>query len=142
MTEASPSGTLTTSTTKEGHMALPGSSSSPSVASLHLTFSGHIAVEFLVGVALGAAPFIFGFDSGATIVSVALGVATATIAISTRAGGRAISAHQAWDRALVSILFVTSVVSALMDIGADTAVFAAATVIEAGLAMITRYVAE
>jgi hypothetical protein len=108
----------------------------------HFTFSAHVAVEFLVGVALGAAPFVFDFDDGATIASLAFGVAIATGALSTSVAGHAISAHHAWDRGLVVLLLVATVVSAVADIGIVTAVFAAAAVIEGVLLAITRYIPE
>jgi hypothetical protein len=108
----------------------------------HFTFAAHVAVEFLVGVALGAAPFVFDFDDGATIVSLAFGVAIATGALSTSVAGHAISAHRAWDRGLVALLLAATVVSAVADIGIDTAVFAAAAVIEGALLAITRYIPE
>jgi hypothetical protein len=108
----------------------------------HFTFSAHVAVEFLVGVALGAAPFVFDFDDGATIASIAFGVAIATAALSTNVVGHAISAHHAWDRGLVVLLLVATVVSAVVDIGIETAVFAAAAAIEGALLAITRYVPE
>jgi hypothetical protein len=108
----------------------------------HFTFSAHVAVEFLVGVALGAAPFVFDFDDGATIVSLAFGVAIATGALSTSVVGHAISAHHAWDRGLVVLLLAATVVSAVADIGVDTAVFAAAAVIEGALLTITRYIPD
>jgi hypothetical protein len=108
----------------------------------HFTFSAHVAVEFLVGVALGAAPFVFDFDDGAMIASLGFGVAIATGAMSTSVVGRSISAHQAWDRGLVVLLFLATVVSAVVDIGIETAVFAAAAVIEGTLLAITRYIPE
>lgn len=101
-----------------------------------------MAVEFLVGVALGVAPFVFDFDDGATIASLAFGVAIATVALSTSIAGHAISAHRAWDRTLVVLLLAAAVVSAIVDMGADTAVFAAVAVIEGAILAVTRYIAE
>jgi hypothetical protein len=43
---------------------------------------------------------------------------------------------------LVVLLLVATVVSAVVDIGIETAVFAAATVIEGALLAITRYIPE
>jgi hypothetical protein len=108
----------------------------------HLTFSAHVAVEFLLGVALAVAPFVFDFDDGATIVSVAYGVATATAAISTGNVGHGIAFHLGWDRLLALLLLLTAVVSAIVDIGIDTAVFLAAALIEGVTLAITRYVPE
>ena len=108
----------------------------------HFTFPAHVAVEFLVGVALAVAPLVFDFDDGATIVSLAFGVATATGAMSTGISGHGISLHHAWDRLLVPLLLVTAVVSAITDIGIETAVFTAAALIEGVMLAITRYVPE
>lgn len=108
----------------------------------HFTFSAHVALEFLVGVALAAAPFVFDFDGGATIVSVGFGVATATAAISTGTAGHGIAFHRGWDRLLALSLLLAAVVSAVVDIGIDTAVFFAAALIEGVMLAITRYVPE
>jgi hypothetical protein len=108
----------------------------------HFTFSAHIAVEFLVGVALGAAAFVFDVDDGAMIALLAFGVATATAAMSTSIVGHRISVHRAWDQLLVLLLFVAALVSAIADLGIETAVFLVAALIEAALLAVTRYVPE
>jgi hypothetical protein len=108
----------------------------------HLTFAAHVALEFLLGVAVAVAPFPFDFDDGATIVSLALGVAIATVAISTQVTGGSITTHEMWDRGMFILLCVAAIVSAIADIGADTAVWAVAAAIEAALLSFTRYVSE
>lgn len=108
----------------------------------HLTFGGHVALELILGLALAVAPFIFDFDNGPTIVSLALGVATLSAALSTSVVGGAIATHQAWDRGLLVLLVVAAVISAIADAGADTAVFAVAAAIEATLLATTRYTPE
>jgi hypothetical protein len=108
----------------------------------HFNFSAHIAAEFLVGVAVAVAPLVFDFDEGATVASVAFGVAIATGALSTSISGYTISLHRAWDRALVVLLVVAVVVSAIVDVGVETAVFATAALIEGVMLAITRYVPD
>jgi hypothetical protein len=108
----------------------------------HFTFSAHVAAEFLVGVAVAVAPLVFDFDDGATIAAVAFGVAIATGALSTGIGGHAIPFHRSWDRVLVLLLLVAALVSAIVDIGIETAVFAAAALIEGVMLAITRYVPD
>jgi hypothetical protein len=105
----------------------------------HLAFAGHVAIEFLLGVALALSPLVFDFPEGPTIAAVTLGVIIATIAISTNIRGQAISAHHGWDRGIVIVLIATAVVSAIIDPGVETAVFAAAAVCEAILLAVTRY---
>lgn len=108
----------------------------------HFTFPAHVAAEFLVGVAVAVAPLVFDFDDGATIAAVAFGVAIATGALSTGIGGHAIPFHRAWDRVLVFLLLVAAVVSAIVDIGIDTAVFAAAALVESVMLAVTRYIPD
>jgi hypothetical protein len=107
-----------------------------------LPFSAHIGIEFLLGAALAVSPFLFDFDGGVTVVSLVLGVAAMTVALSTQIGGRAITAHQGWDRGLVVLLSVAAVVTLVIDVDVETAVFAGAAVIEGILLTITRYVPE
>lgn len=114
----------------------------PTRPARHVTLGSHIAVEFLVGVALALTPLIFDLSEGATIAALVLGVAIATVAISTRLVDHNVSAHRAWDRGVVVILLAATVGSAIADLGAATVVFAVAALIEAGLAHLTRYVAE
>jgi hypothetical protein len=108
----------------------------------HFTFSAHIAVEFLLGVALGAAAFVFDLDDGAMIALLAFGVAIATAAMSTSIVGHRVSVHRSWDQLLVLLLFVAGLVSAIADVGIETAVFFAAALIEAALVAVTRYIPE
>jgi hypothetical protein len=107
-----------------------------------LTFSAHIALEFLVGLGLAVAPFVFDFDDGATIVSLVLGVATLTAALSTSVAGHAISFHHALDRAIFFLLLAATVISAIAEIDAATATFAAAAAVEGMLLAGTRYTPE
>jgi hypothetical protein len=107
-----------------------------------LTFAAHVALEFGLGVALAVLPFALDFDDGATIASVIVGAAVATVAISTSIGSHRISAHHGWDRAVVFLLAVMAVVSAISDFGDATLVFGIAAVAEALLIASTRYTPE
>ena len=107
-----------------------------------LTFAAHIALEFGLGVALVALPFVFDFDDGAKVVSTIAGVVVGTVAISTSTASHRISRHAGWDRGVVFILAIFAVVSAIVDIGAETAVFAGAALAEGLLILNTRYTPE
>ena len=107
----------------------------------HFTFSAHVAVEFLVGVALGAAPFVVDFDDGATIARWPSESRSppwrcrptwpATPSPRITRGIVAWCSASCGDRCF-----------RCGDIGIETAVFAAAAAIEGALLAITRYIPE
>lgn len=107
-----------------------------------LTFAAHVTLEFGLGVALAVLPFALDFDDSAKVASVIGGVIVGTVALSTSIATHRISAHRGWDRGVVFVLAVFAVVSAIADIGAETAVFAGAAVAEGLLVLSTRYTPE
>jgi hypothetical protein len=107
-----------------------------------LTFSAHIALEFLVGLALCVAPFVLDFDDGATVVGLVLGILAITAALSTSVVGHAIQFHHALDRGLLVLLIAAAVVSLVDGAGEEAAVFGGAALVEAFLLAATRYIPE
>jgi hypothetical protein len=78
---------------------------SPIVSSpRRISFATHGALEFPLGLALMAAPFLLGADAAGTAIAVALGVLVAGIALTSVGGPRESSiplrAHESYDQAL------------------------------------------
>ncbi|MDO9407685.1 hypothetical protein [Patulibacter sp.] len=73
-------------------------------SSRRIPFAAHGAIEFPLGLALMAAPFLLGADPAGTVISVALGVLIAGVALTSVGGPRAstlpLSAHESYDQAL------------------------------------------
>jgi hypothetical protein len=101
-----------------------------------LSLPEHGAVELLVGVALIAAPFVFGFGPTGLIVSTAAGVVVTGLALSE---GLAISAHMAADTALALSLMPIAVVLAGGGDAAAGGALAVAAACELTLGVCTRW---
>ena len=122
--------------TSPGHLV-------PRLARAHrLSFAGHVAVEYLVGAGLAAAAVVLGFSQATLIAALALGLLLASSAAGTTISSGRIYLHKSWDRVLIYLLFAVTIASWIADTGIATLVFAAATVIEAILLVITHYVPE
>ena len=108
----------------------------------HLSFAGHIAVEFVLGAALAASAVALGFDEGTLIAALALGLLLASSAVGINVFGSRVGMHKSWDRVLVSLLLAATIASAIAAPGVATLVFGAAAAIEATLLVFTHYVPE
>ena len=115
----------------------------PRLARAHrLSFAGHVAVEYMVGAGLAAAAVVLGFSQATLLAALALGLLLASSAAGTTISSGRVYLHKSWDRVLVYLLFAVTLASAIADTGIATLVFAAATVTEAILLVITHYVPE
>ena len=122
--------------TSPGHLV-------PRLARAHrLSFAGHVAVEYMVGAGLAAAAVVLGFSQATLLAALALGLLLASSAAGTTISSGRVYLHKSWDRVLVYLLFAVTLASAIADTGIATLVFAAATVTEAILLVITHYVPE
>ncbi len=122
--------------TSPGHLV-------PRLARAHrLSFAGHVAVEYLVGAGLAAAAVVLGFSQATLLAALALGLLLVSSAAGTTISSGRIYLHKSWDRVLVYLLFAVTVAAGIAGTGIATLVFAAATVIEAILVMVTHYVPE
>ena len=115
--------------------------SSPSRA-WHLSFAGHVAAEFAVGVALGVSAVVLGFNPGTLIAAIVLGIVITSSAVVIDVSGSRIQQHKSWDWVLVALLSAATVAAAIAAAWAATLVFGAAAAVEAGLLASTRYVPE
>lgn len=105
-----------------------------------ISLPAHGAAEMLLGLAVMAAPFVFGFGAAALIVSVIIGALIVGVAFSTLdEGSRSISAHHANDVALAFGLMVASIATGIAADGAAAVVFAVAAVLQVALLLTTRY---
>jgi hypothetical protein len=106
---------------------------------LHL----HGALELLVGLGLMGAPFVLGLSSAAIVAGMAAGSIVAGLALRAAVGDDVdISAHYAFDVALVFGLLLGAFVLSLSGDGAGALVFAAAGLVALALNMTTRYSAR
>ena len=122
--------------TSPGHLV-------PRLARAHrLSFAGHVAVEYMLGAGLATAAVVLGFSQATLLVAFALAILLVSSAAGTPISSRRIYLHKSWDRVLVYLLFAVTLASAIADTGIATLVFAAATVIEAILLVVTHYVPE
>ena len=111
-------------------------------ATRHLSFAGHVAAEFALGVALAASAVVLGFNPGTMIAALVLGLVLASSAVSINVFGSHITQHKSWDHVLVALLLASTAASAIAAAGVATLVFAVAAAVEAGLLASTRYVSE
>jgi len=70
-----------------------------------IPFAAHGAIEFPLGLALMAAPFLIGADPAGTVIAVALGALIAGVALTSIGSGPRpssipLSAHESYDQAL------------------------------------------
>lgn len=114
----------------------------PVTRTRHLSFAGHVAAEFALGIALAASAVVLDFNPGTLIAAIVLGLVLTSSAISIDVVGSRIGLHKSWDQALVALLLAATVACAIAAAGVATLVFGIATAVEAGLLVSTRYVAE
>ncbi len=107
-----------------------------------LSFAGHVAVEYMVGAALAAAAVVLGFSQNTLLAAFALAILLVSSAAGTPISSGRIYLHKSWDRVLVYLLSAVTLASGIAGTGIATLVFAAATMIEAILLMVTHYVPE
>lgn len=105
----------------------------------------HGMIEYVAGVLLVAAPFLFGFDSGAAVaVSIIAGVLVIVIASSTEGptslvNSIPIAAHVLLDYALAAVLVASPFLFGFSDEGAPTAFFIALGVLHLLVTIGTRF---
>jgi hypothetical protein len=102
----------------------------------------HGAFEVVLALAVMLAPFLFGFEPAALVVSVVLGALIFGVAIATHASDERalpISTHAAFDIAFALVMAVVAVVFGLTDERAAAAVFGGASVLVVLLTSVTRY---
>lgn len=105
----------------------------------------HGAIEYLAGVLLIAAPFLFSFDSGAAVaVSIVAGVLVIAIAASTDGptsliNSLPISVHLLLDLALAAVLIASPFLFGFSDESAPTAFFLALGVLHLLVTIGTRF---
>jgi hypothetical protein len=101
-----------------------------------LSLPEHGAVELVVGLALIAAPFAFGFGPAGLLVSMVAGAIVAGVALSE---GMTISAHMAADTAVAFALLGLAVAVATAGDGVAGGVLACAAALELALGVGTRW---
>jgi hypothetical protein len=105
----------------------------------------HGAIEYLAGVLLIAAPFLFSFDSGAAVaVSIVAGVLVIAIAASTDGptsliNSLPISVHLLLDLALAAVLIASPFLFGFSDESAPTAFFLVLGVLHLLVTIGTRF---
>jgi hypothetical protein len=101
-------------------------------------------LELLFGLAVMAAPFVFGFGATGLVLGFALGATIAGMALTTAPGSRggvSVAAHFALDRVAVIALLAAALVLASIDDRAAAVFFALAALTQFGLSLTTRYTA-
>jgi VIT1/CCC1 family predicted Fe2+/Mn2+ transporter len=105
----------------------------------------HGLVEYVAGALFIAAPFVFGFDSGAaTALSIVLGVLVLVVAASTQAPTGlakvvAVEIHAVVDLALAVLLIAAPFLFGFRDETAPTAFFIVLGVVHLLLTIATRF---
>ncbi|HEX8205215.1 MAG TPA: hypothetical protein VF587_04050 [Solirubrobacteraceae bacterium] len=106
----------------------------------------HSALEMLLGIVVGVAPFALGLSAPATIVGVVIGVLIVGLALQsldTGAGDTTpIAAHLAGDQGLSLGLAVAAAAMAVAGESVAAALFAGAAVVQLVLILATRYTAR
>jgi hypothetical protein len=105
----------------------------------------HAVLELAAGLAVMAAPFVFGFGPAGLVIAVLLGAVIAGLALSaTPTEGRTVgvSAHFAYDRGIALGLLGAALVLGLTGDRAAAAVMAAAALVQVTLSLTTRYTAR
>ena len=98
----------------------------------------HAAFELLVGLALLAVPFVLGFGPAGAALSIGLGVILVGLAIGV-GESLPVSAHLAFDQALVIGLAVGAVALAMTGDRPAALAFAAGAALQLALTAMTRY---
>ena len=107
-----------------------------------ISFPIHAGLELALGVAVMAAPFVFGFGPAAMISGVLVGAVMVGLALSATPGdgGRvAIGAHFAYDRGIAFGLLGAAAVLGLAGDTVAALVLAVAATAQTALNLTTRY---
>jgi hypothetical protein len=106
----------------------------------------HSALEMLLGIAVGAAPFALGLSAGATIVGVVAGVLLVGLALQSVDTGTgasvAISAHLAGDQGIALGLAAAGAIMAVADQALAAGLFAGVAIAHLLLILATHYTAR
>jgi hypothetical protein len=102
----------------------------------------HSAVEMLVGLMLGVAPFALGLSTAAAFVGVVAGVLIVGLALQSIDANVRIGAHHAADQGLALGLAAAGAVMAAAGDGPAAALFAGTAVAHLLLILATRYSAR
>ena len=105
----------------------------------------HAVLEFAGGLALMAAPFLFGFTPAGLTASVLAGALVAGIGLSASAqdrGGLPVGAHAAFDRLFAVVLVGGALALALHGDRAGAIALLAGSLTQLVLSLITRYSAR
>jgi hypothetical protein len=102
----------------------------------------HSALEMLVGLLLGVAPFALGLSTAAAFTAVIVGVLIVGLALQSIADDVRIGAHLAADQGLALGLAIAGAVMAATGDGPAAALFAGAAVAHLLLILATRYSAR
>ncbi|MDX6698301.1 MAG: hypothetical protein QOE65_1698 [Solirubrobacteraceae bacterium] len=105
----------------------------------------HAAFELAGGLALMAAPFVFGFTAAGLVAAVVVGALVVGLALSAATAdgsGLPIAAHFAFDRGMALGLLGAALVLGLAGDQVAAAVFAAFALVQAALNITTRYSAR
>ena len=107
----------------------------------------HSALELLVGLMLGTAPFALGMSTAATFVGVVAGVLVVGLALQSLDAGTGndsinLGAHLAADQGITLGLAAAAAILAFAHDPRAAALFAAAAVAQLALILVTRYSAR
>ena len=102
----------------------------------------HAALEMLVGLALGAAPFVLGLSTAAAFVGVIAGVLIVGLALQSIDENLHLAAHLAGDQGLALGLALAGGVMAVTGDAIAAALFAGVAVAHLLLIAATRYTAR
>ena len=107
-----------------------------------VSLPAHAALEMLVGLVLGIAPFVLGLSTAAAFVGVIAGVLVVGLALQSIDENLHIAAHLAADQGLALGLGLAGAVMAFAGDAPAAALFAAAAVAHLLLILTTRYSAR
>ena len=102
----------------------------------------HAALEMLLGLALGAAPFVLGLGTAAMFVGVIAAVLIVGMALQAGAETLNLSAHLAGDQGMALGLAVAAAVMAVSGEAIAAALFAGTAVTQLALMSATHYTAR
>ena len=107
-----------------------------------VSLPAHAALEMLVGLVLGIAPFVLGLSTAAAFVGVIAGVLVVGLALQSIDENLHIAAHLAGDQGLALGLGAAGGVLAVAGDGPAAALFAGAAALQLLLILTTRYSAR
>ena len=110
-----------------------------------ISLPAHGALELAMGMALMASPFLLGFGAAGTIVAIVVGALVVGLALNAAVadtGAIDIAAHYAYDLGLTAGLLGAGVVLAIHGDAPAALVLLAASAVQLGLNVTTRYSAR